>query len=168
MPMKQPTLYLSADDVRRALPMSSTIAAMREAFRQLASGQVTLPTRERLDAAGNRGVALVMPCYSADQKLFSVKFTTVFHENRQHRLPSVQSLVILTDGETGEHLAIMEGASLTAIRTGAATGVATDLLARPEAAVVAVLGAGAAGAHATRSRLLRTVDSSSQCLCAHS
>jgi len=140
--MKTPLLYLSAADVRRALPMSAAIEAMRDAFRQLSGGQVTLPMRERLDAPGEHGVALVMPCHSIAQKLFSVKFVTVFHENPRRGLPLIQSLVILADGATGEHLAVMDGAAVTAIRTGAASGVATDLLARPEAAVVAVFGAG--------------------------
>jgi ornithine cyclodeaminase/alanine dehydrogenase-like protein (mu-crystallin family) len=140
--MKTPLLYLSADDVRRALPMSAAIEAMREAFRQLSNGQVTLPMRERLDAPGERAVALVMPCHSVAEKLFSVKFVTVFQENPRRGLPSIQALVILTDAATGEHLAVMDGASVTAIRTGAASGVATDVLARLEAAVVAVFGAG--------------------------
>jgi len=140
--MKTPLLYLSADDVRRALPMSAAIEAMREAFRQLSNGQVTLPMRERLEAPGEQGVALVMPCHSTAQNLFSVKFVTVFQDGPRRGLPSIQALVILTDATTGEHLAVMDGASVTAIRTGAASGVATDVLAQPEAAVAAVFGAG--------------------------
>lgn len=135
-------LYLSADDVRQSLPMPDAIDAMRNAFEQLSDGQVDLPVRQCLDAAGETGVALVMPCHSNSQQLFSVKVATVFHGNRQRDLPSVQSLLILTDAETGKHLAVMDGASVTAIRTGAASGVATDLLARSDARVVAVLGAG--------------------------
>jgi ornithine cyclodeaminase/alanine dehydrogenase-like protein (mu-crystallin family) len=137
-----PLWYLSAADVRRALPMADAIAAMREAFAQLSSGQVTLPVRERLDAPGEHGVALVMPCHSTVQRMFSLKIVTVFHDNPRRGLPTIQSLVILTDGTTGAHLAVMDGASLTAIRTGGASGLATDLLARPGAAVAAVFGAG--------------------------
>ena len=140
--MKTPLLYLSAEDVRRALPMPAAIEAMRDAFRQLSSGQVTLPTRQRLDAPGEHGVALVMPCHSTTQKLFCVKLVTVFEENARRGLPAIQALVTLTDATTGETLAVMDGTSLTAIRTGAASGTATDVLARPEAAVVAVFGAG--------------------------
>jgi ornithine cyclodeaminase/alanine dehydrogenase-like protein (mu-crystallin family) len=111
--------------------MSAGIEAMREAFRQLSNGQATLPVRECINAAEEHGVALVMPCHSTAQKLFSIKFTTIFNENTQRNLPLIQSLVILSDGATGEHLAVMDGASVTALRTGAASGVATDLLARP-------------------------------------
>lgn len=137
-----PLLYLSADQVRRALPMTEAIAAVREAFAQLSSGQVTLPVRQSLPATAARGDALVMACHSAVSRMFSLKFVTTFPDNPRQGLPTTQALVILTDGTTGAHLAVMDGASLTAIRTGAASGLATDLLARPDAATVAVFGAG--------------------------
>jgi ornithine cyclodeaminase/alanine dehydrogenase-like protein (mu-crystallin family) len=122
--------------------MANAIDAMREAFTQLAMGQVTMPTRQRLDVASEHGVALFMPCHSHAQKLISLKVATLFHDNPQRGLPLIHSLLILTDGTTGAHLAIMDGASLTAIRTGAASGLATDLLARPDAAVAVVFGTG--------------------------
>ncbi len=140
--MKTTPLYLSADAIRRSLPMNEAIEAMRDAFAQLARGEVQLPPRIRLDAASEHGVALVMPCHSASQKLFSVKFITLFQDNAQSGLPLIQSTVMLSDGCNGAPLALMDGASLTAIRTGAATGLATGLLARPEAAAVAIIGAG--------------------------
>lgn len=140
--MQLPLLHFSADDVRRALPMREAIEAMREAFAQLARGEVILPTRLRLDAPAEHGAALIMPCHSNLQKLFTLKIATVFPDNPPRGRPTIQSVVILTDGATGAHLAILEGASLTAIRTGAASGLATDLLARPDAAAAAVFGAG--------------------------
>jgi ornithine cyclodeaminase/alanine dehydrogenase-like protein (mu-crystallin family) len=137
-----PLIYLSADDVRRALPMTDAIAAMREAFAQLSSGQVTLPNRQCMPASDGQGDALVMSCQSTAHGMYSLKAVTVFPDNSRHGLPTIQALVVLTDGATGAHLAILEGASLTAIRTGAASGLATDLLARPDATSVAVFGAG--------------------------
>ena len=137
-----PLRYLSAADVVRALPMRHAIAAMREAFAQLARGGVSLPPRLQLDASGKAGTALIMPCYSASQQLFSLKLATVFPDNHQRGLPLIQSTVILTDGTTGTPLALMDGASLTAIRTGAASGLATDLLARPGATTAAIIGTG--------------------------
>jgi len=122
--------------------MSAAITAMRDAFMQLSNGQVTLPPRAHVEAPGAHGRALVMACHSTAQKLFSLKVITLFDQNCQKGLPMIQAVVILTDGTTGEHLAVMDGATLTAIRTGAASGVATGLLARPEAAVAAVFGAG--------------------------
>jgi len=140
--MSPPLLYLSADAVYRALPMREAIDAMRDAFALLARGEVTLPMRLRLDAPSEHGAALVMPCHCTSYNLFSTKVVTVFDKNAERGLPAVQSILILTDGCTGRSLAVMDGASLTAIRTGAASGLATDLLARLDAASVAVIGAG--------------------------
>jgi ornithine cyclodeaminase/alanine dehydrogenase-like protein (mu-crystallin family) len=140
--MNSQFLHLSAVDVRLALPMRDAIEAMRDAFAQLSRGEVTLPTRVRLDAPAEHGAALVMPCHSAALKIFSLKMATVFHDNAKRGLPTIQSTVLLADGSTGTQLAVMDGASLTAIRTGAASGLATDLLARPDASVVAVIGTG--------------------------
>ena len=141
--MSTSILHLSAEAVRRALPMSEAIAAMREAFAQLARGEVTLPPRLRMDTSSENGVALVMPCHSASQKLFSVKFITLFADNHRRGLPLIQSTVLLSDGATGVPLAVMDGASLHRPPHGRGVRqLATDLLARPEATAVAILGAG--------------------------
>jgi ornithine cyclodeaminase/alanine dehydrogenase-like protein (mu-crystallin family) len=96
----------------------------------------------RLDAPAERGVALVMPCHSGAERMFSLKMVTLFEDNPRRGLPQIQATVLLTDGSTGTPLAVVDGASLTAIRTGAASGLATDLLARADAATAAVIGAG--------------------------
>ena len=140
--MNTPLLHLSADAVRQALPMREAIEVMREAFAQLARGEVTQPMRLKLDAPAENGTALAMQCYSAAQKLLSLKFITLFQNNAQRGLPLIQSTVLLADGATGVPLAILDGASLTAIRTGAVSGLATDLLARPEATTAAIIGTG--------------------------
>jgi ornithine cyclodeaminase/alanine dehydrogenase-like protein (mu-crystallin family) len=140
--MNAKMLYLSAEDVCRTLPMPEAVEAMRDAFVQLSSGQVTLPTRQHMDVPCENGVALVMPCHSTVQKYFCVKFITLFRGNRLRGLPLIQSLVILSDGATGEHLAVLDGVAVTAIRTGAASGLATQVLARSDAAAVAVFGGG--------------------------
>jgi ornithine cyclodeaminase len=137
-----PTLYLSADDVRKALPMSAAIEAMRDAFAQLSRGQVTMPTRGCLRAPEHHGVDLIMPCHSTASGMFCLKTVTVFQDNPKRGLPVIQGLVILTDATTGSHLAIMDGTSLTALRTGAVSGLATDLMARADASVAGVFGAG--------------------------
>ena len=149
-------LYLSAADLA-ALPMRDAITAMHDAFGQLSRGEVTLPTRLRLDAPAEHGAAVIMPCHST-KKMFSLKLVTVFDDNPQRGLPLVQATVILTDGATGTPLAVVDGASLTAIRTGAASGLATDLLARADTATAAVIGTGVQ-AHPTGGRLLRAADS---------
>jgi len=138
----KPPAFLDGAEVRRALPMCDAIDAMRSAFAQLSRGQVTLPTRLRIDAPAENGAALFMPCHSTTIKMFSLKIATVFDDNPRRGLPLVQSTVTLIDGTTGTPLVIMDGVCLTAIRTGAASGLATDLLARPEASIVAIIGSG--------------------------
>ena len=128
--------------MRRALPMPDAINAMREAFRQLTNGHVQLPTRQHIDVDSESGCALVMACHSEKQKLLSLKFITLFGNNRERDLPMIQALIILADGVTGEHVAILDGSSVTALRTGAVSGLATDLLARPDASVATIFGAG--------------------------
>jgi ornithine cyclodeaminase/alanine dehydrogenase-like protein (mu-crystallin family) len=76
------------------------------------------------------------------QKLFSLKNVTLFHDNPARGLPLVQATVLLSDAATGAPLAVLEGSSLTAIRTGGASGLATELLARADGAIVGVIGAG--------------------------
>jgi ornithine cyclodeaminase/alanine dehydrogenase-like protein (mu-crystallin family) len=71
-----------------------------------------------------------------------LKIVTLYGENAARGLPRIQALVVVLDAATGTPLAVMDGASLTAIRTGAASGAATDLLARPDASVAAIFGAG--------------------------
>jgi ornithine cyclodeaminase/alanine dehydrogenase-like protein (mu-crystallin family) len=136
---------LSAADVRRALPMSAAVRAMREAFIQLSSGAADLPLRTRIDIPTQRGVTLVMPSHLPSQRGIGVKIVTLFEGNRDAGLPFVQAVMVVFDGADGRPLALMDGETLTAIRTGAACGVATDLLARQGAESVAVFGAGVQG-----------------------
>lgn len=131
---------LSAADVRAALSMPAAIAAVREGFIALSTGQATVPVRTSLDTPG--GVVLYMPAYIAGSPYSVVKIVSVYGGNPAKGLPTVIAQVLVQDASTGKTLAMMDGTSLTAIRTGAASGLATDLLALPDADVLAVLGAG--------------------------
>lgn len=133
---------LNSEMVRRALPMRDAIECMREAFGQLSRGEAALPTRMRIDSPADSGVALIMACHSSAQRYYSIKAATVYPGNPNIGLPTIQSSLILISSVTGSPVAIMDGASLTAIRTGAASGVATDLLSNPTASTVAIIGAG--------------------------
>jgi len=136
---------LSAQDIRRALPMSEAIAAMKEAFAELSGGRVTMPVRTHIDIPAHAGTALFMPCYADRFGRIGVKVVNLFDGNAAQGLPRIQGVVCLFDGRTGSPLALLNGTCLTALRTGAASGAATDLLARPEAATVAIFGAGVQG-----------------------
>ena len=142
--MSSRLLFLSAADVDKALSMTTTIAAVREAFVDLSKGEADVPLRTPITLAGDGG-ALFMPVHLPRQKQLGVKVVTVIPENRDRDLPTIQALVTVFDAETGSPVAVMDGELLTAMRTGAASGVATDALARKNASVAAVIGAGVQG-----------------------
>lgn len=133
---------LSARDVRQALPMAQAIAGMKQAFAQLSTGQAVVPLRSRVDVAPQQGTTLIMPAFLAQTGDLAVKVVSVFPQNSARHEPTIYAAVLLLDAETGRPLALMEGGALTAIRTGAGAGAATDLLAKPDASVVAILGSG--------------------------
>lgn len=133
-------LILEADDVRRALPMAEAIAGMGVAFGQLGRGQAILPLRSRLETA--EGVTLFMPAYLAESQNLAVKIVSVFPGNPGRGEPMIYATVVVLDSHTGRIMALLEGASLTAIRTGAVSGLATQLLSRPESSSVAIIGSG--------------------------
>jgi ornithine cyclodeaminase len=135
---------LSAADLRAALPMPAAVAAMRLAFTALSTGQAEVPLRTPLPVPPAEGLALFMPAYLPGSGL-GAKIVTVFPHNPAHGRPMIHGLVVILDPATGEPLALCDGAFLTAWRTGAASGLATELLARADARVGAVLGCGAQG-----------------------
>ncbi|MDR5708285.1 MAG: ornithine cyclodeaminase family protein [Armatimonadota bacterium] len=130
---------LSGEELRRAVSMREAIAAVGEAFVALWEGRVHAPPRIHLSTPS--GVALYMPGFAEGIGL-GVKAVAVYPENPRLGLPTLHAAVLLQDGSTGRPLALLEGSTLTALRTGAATGVATDLLARPQPSVVGLIGAG--------------------------
>ncbi len=134
---------LSADDVARALPMSLAIDGVREAFAQFSTGRVDLPLRTRIDIPEVQGSALFMPAYLASSGDLAVKIVTVFPRNPARGIPTIAAVVIVLDAQSGRPVALLEGASLTAIRTGAASGAATAVLARQDSKRVAIFGSGA-------------------------
>ena len=135
-------LHLSHADVRRALPMADAIEATQAAFLQLSDGRVTMPARVSMEIPEANGVVLIMPCYAAGTHRVSLKLLTQFADNACLGLPLIQAVVLLADAVNGRLLAFMDGSAITALRTGAASGVATRLLAPPRADTVAIFGAG--------------------------
>ena len=136
---------LSASDVRAALPMPKAIDAMRHAYGQLSAGKAIAPPRQHIST--DRGVTLIMPAYLPERNDFGIKVVSVYDDNpiRKSRLqtaPTITAIVLVLDPVTGAPKAFMDGASLTAIRTGAGGGVAADLLARQDAKTVGLFGAG--------------------------
>lgn len=133
---------LNAEEVRRALPMATAIEAMKDAYAQLSAGKAQVPLRTQIDVPSHEGVSLFMPAYLPAREALAVKIVSVFPQNVSQKLPTIHGVVLALEAGTGRPLALLEGGALTAIRTGAASGAATDLLARPEAETVAIIGTG--------------------------
>jgi alanine dehydrogenase len=138
-------LVLKRDDVRELVPMPEAIELMKTAFAELSAGRAVAPLRTVISLPDREGDALFMPAYVPAMDALGLKSVNVFRRNPQRGLPMIHAIVSLVDPETGQPLAIMDGTYLTALRTGAVSGAAADLLARPESRVLAAIGAGAQG-----------------------
>ncbi len=132
---------LTAQDIRAAVTMRDVIDAVREGFIQLSAGRAVSPVRGVIPV--NNGFTLTMPAYLEGSPISTVKIVSVYGDNPKKNLPTVVAKVLALDAHTGVPIALMDGTVLTALRTGAASGLATDLLARPDSSVLAVMGAGA-------------------------
>lgn len=139
-------LLLNAADVRRALPMPDAIEAMKRAFAALSGGRASVPPRVQLPLERNAGTSLFMPAYVDDEdpgaQALTIKAVSLFDGNQARGLARIQAVVLVLEPDTGRPVAVLEGATVTAIRTAAASGAATDLLAREDATRLAILGAG--------------------------
>ena len=136
---------LSRQDVQQAVSMSEAIDAVKGAFAQLSAQRANVPLRTQLSVPRHDGVVLFMPAYLQDTDSLAVKAVSVFPANLEIGLPTIHAVVMVIDATTGQPVAALDGTYLTALRTGAASGAATDLLARPDAQRVAIFGAGTQG-----------------------
>ena len=138
-------LCLSAKDVSQVLTMQDCINTMQDAFTQLASGEAVVPLRSTLAMPRENGGALFMPVYLPNIRKVGLKAVTVHQDNPDKGLPMVQAMVMVFDASSGSPLAVINGEVITAMRTGAVSGLATKLLARESAEIVAIIGAGVQG-----------------------
>ena len=136
-------LYLSRADVVRLLDIDSMLEALGKALVVFSSGITSVPPRIGA-RVGERGLLGAMAGYVPGVAL-EVKLVSVFPGNHDHGLPSHQGLIMVFDEDTGAPLALMDGSYITAMRTGGTAAVAARLLAREDASVLAILGAGVQG-----------------------
>lgn len=129
--------------MRDLLPMTECIELMRRTMTALSEGRAVVPLRSIMAMPDERGMLGNMPGYLADPECFGVKLISLMPRNEPPRNSSHLGLVILFESEHGCPVAIVDAAEITAIRTAAASGLATRLLARPDAGNLALLGAGA-------------------------
>ena len=136
-------LMLSQADVTGLLDLHRLLDALEQGFRALSSGQVQVPARTSVTAERD-GFLISMPGYGAGLGL-GVKLVSVFPQNHSADLPSHQALITLFDPATGSPIAVMDGTRITAIRTAGTAAVSVRHLARSDAKVLAILGAGVQG-----------------------
>ena len=137
-------LYLSRADVERLLDIDAMLDALGRALVVFSSGITSVPPRSAARVP-DRGLLGVMAGYVPGVAL-EVKLVSVFPANHHHDLPSHQGLIAIFDEDNGAPLALMDGTYITAIRTGGTAAVAARALARDDASVLAILGAGVQGA----------------------
>jgi ornithine cyclodeaminase len=133
---------LRGHQVRALLPMSECIELMHRTMTAVSEGRAVLPLRSVLVMPNGRGMMGNMPGFLADPECFGVKLVSLMPHNKPPQYSSHLGLVLLFESAHGRPVALLDAAEITAIRTAAASGLATRLLARADAGDLALLGAG--------------------------
>ena len=135
-------VLLGEQDVRAVLSMDDLIAAMETALDQYSGGGVQQPLRSVVDVGDGHAFYGVMPAYIRQPPALGTKLVSVYHSNAALGLPSHLATIVLLDPETGALQAVMDGRYITEARTAAVSAASAKHLARSDARVLAVLGAG--------------------------
>lgn len=135
-------LILRKQDIQKIFTVRDAIAAVKQAFAIYSQGKSIVPLRMNIDMPKQKGQSLFMPAYVEELDTAGIKIVSVFPNNIHKGLPSVPAKMLLLDGKTGEVCCIMDGTYLTQLRTGAASGAATDLLAKRDAENMVLIGTG--------------------------
>ncbi len=132
--------FLDGERIRWAVPMADLLDVIEAAFRDVATGRDRSPLRSHVELRD--GSLLMMPGVREGGSGATVKLVTVMPRNAPRGLPTIHAIVVWFDADTGRPLALLDGATVTAMRTGAASGVGTRLLARTDVETLTVIGAG--------------------------
>ena len=135
-------LFVNKEKISSLLPMEECITVMEEMFRSLATGECLQPLRNIMRLPDGKGVLGMMPGHVTKLGVMGIKVITVFHANSESGLPSHQGIVILFDAKHGQPLMLFDALEITAIRTAAASAVATKLLSRKNSSTLAIIGSG--------------------------
>ena len=136
-------LLLDRQTIQGLLDMDRMIEILEQAFGELGSGSAVMPQRTAVPDPDVNGWYAFMPAQLKSMGALGVKSVTVYKDNPStHSLPATLATIVLMDDKTGRTIAVMDGGYITAMRTGAVTGLATKYLARTDATVAGVMGAG--------------------------
>jgi alanine dehydrogenase len=136
------SLVLTSVDVMEVLDMDLALNAVREAFRAYGEGRVNMPPKAYLTLAQGDFRAMYGEIFLPEGHVCGLKWVNVHPGNPMRGLPTVMAKIVLNDPETGFEWADMDGTLITNYRTGASGGVAAEVLSRPDAARLGVIGAG--------------------------
>ena len=149
--MVQATLLITQEQVKSLLDMPSAIRIVEEVYRSHGRTKVLMPPKITLDLGEGRpwppykGYMNAMPAYLGDADVAGIKWAGGFQENWKTGLPFITAMILLINPKNGVFIAIMDGAHITGLRTGAASAVCAKVLARKDSSVLGIIGAGLQG-----------------------
>ena len=138
-------MYLSAEDIESLISMKEVIDIIEIAFGEMAKGKVIMPPRTTVMLKNYNGSISLMPSYIPSMDAFATKIISIYPDNREKSLPTTAAWIFVNNPENGQLEAIMDGTYITALRTGAVTGVAAKYLAPKNSKIAAVFGCGVQG-----------------------
>ncbi|MFP3951855.1 MAG: ornithine cyclodeaminase family protein [Candidatus Bathyarchaeia archaeon] len=138
-------LILSDNDIAEVLEMEETIDVVEEAFSEYARGGVVMPPRSTIMIDKHEGSISFMPSYIERSEAEAAKIISIYPKNPERGFPTTMAWIVVNDPKTGELLAFMDATYITAMRTGAITGVAAKYLAPRDSEIAGVYGAGVQG-----------------------
>lgn len=133
---------ITKDDIAANFSMTQAIEAVKNAMKLYCMGKSDIPLRTSVKVPQQNGNCLFMPGYVSDEQALGIKIVSVFPDNMNIGKPTIPSTMILLNHETGEVNAIMDGAYLTELRTGAVAGAAADILSVRDSKIFALFGTG--------------------------
>jgi len=134
--------FINKEQIAELLPMRECIEVMEKMFRSISNGDASQPLRSVMWLPEKKGLLGMMPGYARNLGVMGIKTITVFFANREAGLPSHQGVVILFDAKHGQPLMMFDALEITAIRTAAASGLATKLLSGENSELLAIIGSG--------------------------
>jgi len=139
-------LYLSYEDIKELdFGMDEIVRLVERAFGDKAKGDTEMPPKPGIHPAAGDAFIHAMPAYLRSMSAAGMKWVSGYPENFKRNLPYISGLIILNDPSTGVPISVMDATWITAMRTGAATGVAAKYLARPDSETVCIIGCGVQG-----------------------
>lgn len=135
-------LIIDAPEIEQLLSMAAAIACLKSAYQQDIFQTAVIPARTIVELPNQQAELLFMPGYVPQLNIAGFKAASLFPHNKKNHLPTIQAKVLLVDTNTGQWQAILDGDAITALRTGAMTGMAADLTLPSTVKSLAIIGAG--------------------------